>query len=324
MINAHVSEPGNFKDRTLLRDPHQMIEGALIAAHAVGAEQIYFYVRSDWTAEIKLLEAAIEDARAYCFVGKLEGGGGCEACVYVGGGAAICGETFGVEAAIVGCRPVPSMMGHPSVVIHSVETVCQVKHVLSVAHETLTRVFAVGGGVQRPGCYEFPCGSLTLGELIYDVAGGLVPGRKLRGVFPCGVFSKCVAAEALFALGPRQVSLYDLPMDFDTWPQLGLSMGRGSVIVIDDAVNVRSIIVNLMRFFATEICGFCVPCREGSRWLHQMLERIQRGEGRPSDVELMLSLTDQMRGRVACPFGEFMADSVHSLVTLFREDLKTT
>lgn len=326
VCNADESEPGTFKDRQIIYyDPHLLIEGILISCHAVGAKAAYIYIRGEMPQGAKILERAIEEARAKGYFGN-----GVEIYVHRGAGAYICGEETGLIESLEGKRAYPrikppfpaavGLFGCPTVV-NNVETLANVPFIVSrgaswyrslgVAGSTGTRLLGVSGPVVRPGYYEFEMGKLTMRQLIYDICGGLKDGRQLKGVIPGG--------SSMPVLKPDQI---DVPLDFESLRKAGTMAGSGGVIVLDDSVDIVEATLNLAQFYAHESCGQCTPCREGTLWLEKMLHRMEAGGGRPQDVEMLYEVADNIDGKTICPLGEAAAWPVKAFVTKYREEFE--
>jgi NADH-quinone oxidoreductase subunit F len=333
ICNGDESEPGTFKDRVLLHyDPHQLIEGMAIAAHAIGSNVGYIYLRGEFTRAVEIMEAAIAEAKAAGYLGKNIQGSGFDLELYMhrGAGAYICGEETGLIESLEGKRayprikpPFPAVSGLFScpTVVNNVETLCNIPHIINnggawfasmgVQGSTGTRIMSVSGNVQRPGYFEIENGSLTLRELIFDVCGGPVEGRKVKGVIPGG--------SSMPILLPEQL---DVKLDFDSIQKAGSMAGSGGVIVLDEAADVISATHNISQFYAHESCGQCTPCREGTLWMNKVLYRINTGKGRKADVPLLLDIANQIDGKTICPLGEAAAWPVRALVTKYRSEFE--
>ncbi len=348
VCNADESEPGTFKDRQIIhKDPHQLIEGMLISAYAITAKLAFIYIRGEFPEGAGILERAIEEARGANFLGAniLGSDFSCEIYVHRGAGAYICGEETGLIESIEGKRPYPRIKPpyFPAAlglymcptIVNNVETLCNVKHIVEMGGEayakigrpgnTGTRIWCVSGHVRKPGYYEFEGGALTLGELIYDVCGGLHPDRKLKAVIPGGSSMKILRADERFRGKDREgneydLGLEDLVLDFDGIALSGSLSGSGGIMVMDDSTDMVEALANVSSFYAHESCGQCTPCREGSLWLKKILERMARGQARLEDVDLLKSVADQIPGRTICAFGEATAWPVQSYVSKFRDE----
>jgi len=350
IANADESEPGTFKDRYIIhQDPHQLLEGILIACWANQVKQAYIYIRGEFPQGARLLEAAIAEARAHQFAGPniLGTGYSCEIYVHRGAGAYICGEETGLIESLEGKRPYPRIKPpyFPAVlglyqcptIVNNVETLCHVKHVAAMGGEafarigtnnnTGTRLLCVSGHVRRPGYYEFECGKITLGQLLHEVCGGPPPGRKFKAVIPGGSSSKVLRFGERFNLRLRDGStvdwgVEDIPLDFDSLAACGSMGGSGGVIVLDDSADMVAALANIAAFYAHESCGQCTPCREGSLWMKKITARMVHGDARPGDGELLKSVADQIAGRTVCPFGEACAWPTQSFVQKFGDEFK--
>jgi NADH-quinone oxidoreductase subunit F len=345
ICNADESEPGTFKDRYIMhQDPHQLIEGMVITAFAIGCHTAYIYIREEFPQAAKILEAAIEEARSKNFLGKNVLGTGFDLEIHVhrGAGAYICGEETGLIESLEGKRPYPRIkppyfpaaMGLylcPTIV-NNVETLCHVTHILKMGgaeyaklgtpNNTGTRILCVSGDVQKPGYFEVQVGKVTLGQLINDMCGGLRTGRTLKAVIPGGSSAKVLRADETFKLKDREISIWDIPMDFDSLAACGSMAGSGGVIVIDDSRSIAWVLNNINAFYAHESCGQCTPCREGSLWMKKISDRIVAGKGSPDDVDTLESVAYRIDGRTICAFGEAASWPTESFIAKFRDELK--
>jgi len=349
ICNADESEPGTFKDRYILhQDPHQLLEGMLISCYALGAHTAYIYIRGEFPEGAKILEHAIEEARQRNFLGKNILGSGFDVEFYIhrGAGAYICGEETGLIESLEGKRGYPRIKPpyFPAVlglymcptIVNNVETLCNIKHIIAMGgaeyarlgrpNNTGTRVLCVSGDVQRPGFFEVEVGAVTMGQLIYEIAGGLRPGRKLKAVIPGGSSAKVLRADERFKLKERQadgstiereISIDDIPMDFDSLAAAGSMAGSGGVIVLDDSRDMVWALNNINKFYAHESCGQCTPCREGSLWMQKITDRMLRGGGVVEDPKTLKTIGDNIAGRTICAFGEACAWPTQSFVEKF-------
>jgi NADH-quinone oxidoreductase subunit F len=352
VVNGDESEPGTFKDRHILHhDPHQLLEGLLISAFATNCHLAYIYIRCEFPHAARVVEEAIAEARAAGYAGEniLGSGFDCEIHVHQGAGAYICGEETSLLESLEGKRPYPrikppyfpAVMGlymQPTVV-NNVETVCHVRHIIEMGGSAYaamgtpgdggTRMMCVSGDVVRPGFYEFPVGAVTLGELIFDVCGGLKPGRKLKAVIPGGSSAKVLRAGETFSIlstGPdgvvtrRETGLLDLVMDTTGMAAAGTMIGSGGVMVMDDTRDMVWALNNLNRFYAHESCGQCTPCREGSLWMSKITTRMLDGHGHQADPKTLQTVADNIAGRTICAFGEACAWPTQSFLEKFPEE----
>lgn len=346
ICNADESEPGTFKDRYIMhQDPHQLIEGMVISCFAVGAKLAYIYIREEFPEAAKILEAALAEARAKNFLGENILGTGYNLDIYVhrGAGAYICGEETGLIESLEGKRPYPRIKPpyFPAAlglymcptIVNNVESLCHVKHILELGgaeyaklgtpNNTGTRILCVSGDVQKPGYYEVQVGKVTMGEVINDLCGGLKPGRKLKAIIPGGSSAKVLRADEKFKLKDgRELTIMDIPMDFDTMAACGSMAGSGGVIIMDDSRSMSWVINNLNAFYAHESCGQCTPCREGSLWMKKISDRIVEGDASPEDVDMLETVANQIEGKTICAFGEACSWPTQSFVKKFREEMK--
>src|SRR3974390_364000 len=355
ICNADESEPGTFKDKQILyKDPHQMLEGMIIACYANNVNLAYIYIRGEFTEGARILNRALKEARAKSFLGKniLGSGYDLEIHVHRGAGAYICGEETGLIESLEGKRAYPRIKPpyFPAVlglymcptIVNNVETLCAVKHIaamgaaedakLGTPNNTGTRIVSISGHVKQPGYYEVEVGKVTIGELINDpeFGGGLREGRKLKAIIPGGASAKVFKAEEKFKLkrrGPdgketeQELGVLDLPYDFDSLIAAGSMSGSGAIIVLDDSTDMREALSNIAEFYAHESCGQCTPCREGSLWMSKALHRLTHGEGRKMDADYLLKIADNIPGgRTICAFGEACSWPVQSFVAKFRDE----
>jgi NADH-quinone oxidoreductase subunit F len=356
ICNADESEPGTFKDRQIIhKDPHQLIEGMILSCWANDVKLAYLYIRGEMPQGAKLLNKALDEARAKNFLGKniLGSGYDLEIHVHRGAGAYICGEETGLIESLEGKRAYPRIKPpyFPAVlglymcptIVNNVETLCAVKHIVAMGaseyaklgtpNNTGTRIVSLSGDVKRPGYFEIEVGKVTIGELINDPAfgGGLRDGRKLKAIIPGGSSSKILKAGETFKLNRKgadgqmakvDVPLLDLPYDFDSLMAAGTMSGSGAIIVLDDTRDIVEALANLAEFYAHESCGQCTPCREGSLWMSKALHRLTHGHGRKADADYLLHIAQNIQGRTICAFGEACAWPVLSYVKKFKDDFE--
>lgn len=352
ICNADESEPGTFKDRYIIHDdPHQLLEGMLISCYALGAHTAYIYIRGEFPEGANILQRAIEEARQHNFLGKNILGSGFDVEFYIhrGAGAYICGEETGLIESLEGKRGYPRIKPpyFPAVlglymcptIVNNVETLCNIKHIIAMGgaeyarlgrpNNTGTRILCVSGDVQRPGYFEVEVGAVTMGQLIYDMAGGLRSGRILKAVIPGGSSAKVLRADERFKLKQkradgsmfeRETSIDDIPMDFDSLAAAGSMAGSGGVIVLDDSRDMVWALNNINKFYAHESCGQCTPCREGSLWMQKITDRMLRGGGVVEDPKTLKTIGDNIAGRTICAFGEACAWPTQSFVEKFPEE----
>jgi len=324
VVNADESEPGTFKDREIiLRIPFRFLEGCLIAAHAIVSQHVFVYIRGEYEQEFEVLRDSLEAIR------KADLLGGVTVVLHRGAGAYICGEETALLESLEGRRgqprtkpPFPAIAGlyaAPTAVnnVESIATVAPVLEMgaeeyakLGVENSTGTRVFSLSGDVVNPGNYELPHG-ITLRELVYDVGGGVPGGRDLKAVIPGGSSTPVLTAADI-----------DTPLDFTSLVQAGSSIGSAGVIVIDDRCCMVQLGIRVSQFYEHESCGKCTPCRVGTRWLTQILQKIEEGRASQPDLDLMLSVCDRILGKCLCPLGDSDAIAVLSYADRFRDEFQ--
>jgi NADH-quinone oxidoreductase subunit F len=330
VANADESEPGTFKDRELmLRVPHMFIEGIAIASYTIGANEAFIYLRGEYLTEFEIMRAALEEARAKDYVGSDILGSGWDLTVVIhrGAGAYICGEETGLLDSLEGRRgqprtkpPFPAISGlyASPTLINNVETLATVPKIvelggaryaqLGVENSAGTRVFSLSGNVVNGGNYELELGT-SLRELIYDLGGGIPGGRELKAIIPGGSSVPVMTADQV-----------DTPLDFDSMAQAGTMLGSGAVIVIDDRCCMVQLGLRVAQFYMHESCGKCTPCREGTRWMVQLLRRIEDGEAEQGELDTLLDACDKILGNCLCPLGDAAAMPVASYVAKFRDE----
>jgi len=330
--NADESEPGAFKDRELMqKNPHQLIEGTVIAAIAAGAGWAFIFVRGEYAEIADIVDRALEEAYDAGYVGEDILGTGCrvELVVHRGAGAYICGEETALLDALEGKRgnprlkpPFPAIKGlyQGPTLINNVETLSNVRHIVMNGAEWFkglgteqspgTKVVSVSGCVQRPGNYEVELG-IPARELIYDLAGGPPKGREVKAWFPGGSSAPVLTAEEV-----------DLAYSFESMADAGSMLGSGSIIVADDSVSIPELALRTARFYHHESCGKCTPCREGTNWTVKMLERVISGEATPMDLDIVASVQENIIGNCLCVLGDSMAMPVGSMVKKFRGEFE--
>lgn len=355
ICNADESEPGTFKDRQIIyKDPHQLIEGMIVACYANDVHLAYIYIRGEFVEGAKILNGALAEARAKSFLGKniLGSGYDLEIHVHRGAGAYICGEETGLIESLEGKRGYPRIKPpyFPAVlglymcptIVNNVETLCAVKHILEMGgaefaklgtpNNTGTRIVCLSGHVRKPGYYEIQVGKVTIRELIFDPAfgNGLNEGRSLKAVIPGGSSAKVFKASEKVKLKKRgadgkdteqELDMLDLPYDFDSIIAAGSMSGSGAIIVMDDSTDIVEALANIAEFYAHESCGQCTPCREGSLWMSKALNRLTHGQGRNTDADYLIHIADNIPGgRTICAFGEACSWPVQSFVGKFKDE----
>lgn len=329
--NADESEPGTFKDRQLMeRDPHQMLEGMAITCYAIGAETSYIYIRGEFRVGAKILERAIEEAKQAGHLGSNIHGSGVTINIYVhaGAGAYICGEETALLESLEGKRgkprikpPFPATHGlyQKPTVVNNVETLANIPHIVNRGPEwfaaigappksTGTRVFCLSGHVKNPGNFELPMNA-TFRDLIFDIGGGMRSDKPLKAFIPGG-------ASAPF-LTPEHI---DVQMDFESVAMAGSMSGSGGITVMEEGTSMVWAALRLMEFFYHESCGKCTPCREGSSWIVQILQRIQNTQGRPQDLDTLTEICENIGGRTICAFGDAEIAPVQSTLQYWRHE----
>jgi NADH-quinone oxidoreductase subunit F len=327
VVNADESEPGTFKDREIMfAVPFRLIEGCLITAHAIECERVFIYIRGEYLAEFEILRGALEETRAAKLLG------GVTIVLHRGAGAYICGEESALLESLEGKRGQPrSRPPYPAVsglyaaptLINNVETIATVPKVVELGAKAYaeigvppdssgTRVFSLSGNVVNGGNFELPMG-VTLRELIYDPAlgGGLPPGRQLKAVIPGGSSVPVLTADQL-----------DTPLEANAMAEAGSMLGSGAIIVIDDRCCMVQLGLRVAQFYMHESCGKCTPCREGTRWMVQILNAIEEGTASQGDLDLLLDVCDRILGKCLCPLGDAAAMPVASYVDKFRAEFQ--
>jgi NADH-quinone oxidoreductase subunit F len=332
LANGDESEPGTCKDRPLMEmDPHQLIEGMIIAGRAIGSECGYVYIRGEYRYVLDIVETAIQEAYARGYLGKNILGSGFNFDLYghTGAGAYECGEESALMESLEGKRgyprikpPFPAVVGLYGcpTIINNVETLSSVPPIIMRGAEWYaglgtpknggTRLFAISGHVNKPGIYELPMG-FNLKRMIEEVAGGIPGGKKLKAVIPGGSSCPLLSADEI-----------DVPMDFDSVAKIGSMLGSGGTVVFDEDTCMVDVARRIMHFYAHESCGWCIPCREGTAWLKKMLDRFHEGGGRAEDIDLIDELSKNILGRSFCPLGDAAALPTISIVKKWRNEFE--
>jgi NADH-quinone oxidoreductase subunit F len=335
-INGDESEPGSFKDRQIFEyNPHQLIEGILIAAYAIRAKAAYLYIRGEYHKWIKLMQKALDDAYERGFVGeKMKETFGteffCDIYIHKGAGAYICGEESSLMNSIEGKRGYPrvkppfpaqnGLWGNPTT-INNVETLTNVPAIIRKGWEWFSKIgepkhpgtllFGVSGHVNKPGVYELPSGTL-LTDIIYNYAGGVPGNKKIKAVIPGGSSMPILRGDALEGI----------KMDAESLRAAGSAIGTGGIMVMDEDTDIVAVLARIAKFYYHESCGQCTPCREGTGWMLKVLNRIARGEGSRKDIDLLVSIASNIEGNTVCALGEAAAWPVRFTVTRFREEFE--
>ncbi|HEX4228122.1 MAG TPA: NADH-quinone oxidoreductase subunit NuoF [Bryobacteraceae bacterium] len=332
ICNSDESEPGTCKDRLLMEnDPHQLIEGMLIAGKTVSSNKGYIFIRGEYRYLIEIVDRALAEAYAHGFLGKNILGSGWDFDIYThtGAGAYECGEESALLESLEGKRgiprlkpPFPAVVGafQAPTILNNTETFSAVPAVLrdgGPAYAALgtpknggTRMFCVSGHVNKPGVYELPMG-FPLMRLINDVCGGIRNGKKLKAVIPGGSSSPCLKAEEC-----------DILLDFDSLAKAKSMAGSGGLLILDEDTDIVAVALRTIKFYAHESCGWCIPCREGTTWLKKILTRFHDGAGKPGDIPLIEELSNNMFGRTFCALGDAAAMPTTAFITKFRDEFE--
>lgn len=333
ICNSDESEPGTCKDRLLMEfDPHQLIEGMLIAGWTIKSNRGYIFIRGEYRYLIGIVDRAIAEAYERGYLGKniLGSGWDFDLCTHSGAGAYECGEESALLESLEGRRGIPRMKPpFPAVVgafqsptiLNNTETFSTVPWIIrngAAAFAALgtpknggTRLMCVSGHVNKPGVYELPMG-FPLMRLINEVCGGMRNGKKLKAVIPGGSSAPSLTAE----------ECQDLLLDFDSLAKIKSMAGSGGIVVLDEDTDIVAVALRTMKFYAHESCGWCIPCREGTNWLKKILERYHAGGGRAEDIELMGELSANMLGRTFCALGDAAAMPTAAFVQKFRGEFE--
>lgn len=333
LCNADESEPGTFKDRVMMeKAPHQLIEGMLIAAFAVKSHKAYIYIRGEYMGPAAILEQAITEAKAAGLIGKniLGSGFDCDLDLYLGAGAYICGEETGLISSLEGYKgqpklkpPFPAVQGYlkKPTIVNNVETLAAVVNIIrdggqgyrkyGTEKSAGTKLFSISGNVNKPGTYEVPLGYKMI-DLINIECGGLKPGRKLKAVVPGGSSAPVLTAE----------EAERATLDYECLAGMGSMLGSGAIIVIDDSNCMVDVLSTITHFYHHESCGQCTPCREGTGWIEKIIHSIIHGHAKPGDIDMLLKIADNMKGRTICALSDAAALPVLSFVTKFRDEFE--
>ena len=331
-VNADEGEPGTFKDRYIMsHDPHLLLEGIIITSYTVGIHLAFIYIRGEYEAVALRLEGAIAEAYEKGFLGRniLGTGFDLDVCIHRGAGAYICGEETALLESLEGRRghprlkpPFPASIGlfQCPTVINNVETLSNVPLIITKGAEWFmklglpkdggTRIFGVSGMVKKPGIYELPIGT-KLKDIIFDHAGGLQEGKKLKAVIPGGMSAPILKADEI-----------DIPMDFDSLVQAKSMLGSGAIVVIDEKTPILEVLKAVAKFYSHESCGQCTPCRIGTSWIDKIVRRMAAGEGEEGDLETITRLASNILGKTLCPLGDAAALPILALCTKFESELE--
>ena len=333
LCNGDESEPGSFKDREIFeKNPQQFIEGALIAAYAIGAKSVYIYIRGEYWKWIGLMEASVADAYKKGFIGNNIFGTdfSCEMYVHSGAGAYICGEETSLMNSLEGKRGYPrvkppfpavaGVWGNPTI-FNNIETLANVPEIINKGSEWFSKIgdprqpgtllFGVSGHINKPGVYELPTGT-PLMEIINDHCGGMKDGKEIKMVIPGGSSMPPLNREEAFTIR----------MDNESLKEIGSYIGTAGVIVMNEDTDIVDVIRRVTKFYYHESCGQCTPCREGCGWMLKVLNRIMDGNGRKSDLDLLISIAENIEGNTICALGDAAAWPVKWSVRKFRKDFE--
>ena len=333
VVNADESEPGTCKDRVLMEDdPHQLIEGILIAALAVDSHRGWIYIRGEYRYLIEVMDKALAEAYAKGWLGKNIGGTGFDFDLYThsGAGAYECGEESALLESLEGKRgiprirpPFPAVVGafQSPTVLNNVETFCAVPWIIlnggkafsdyGVAKAGGTKMTCLTGHVNKPGVYELTLG-FPVDKMINEVGGGVRGGKKMKAFIPGG--SSCPVLTAAECEGAT--------MDYDSMAQRKSMLGSGGVVVMDEDTCMVKAALRIIRFYAHESCGWCIPCREGTTWLRKILQRFHDGMGTKQDIDLVWDISKNMMGRTFCPLGDAAALPIESIVAKWHGEFE--
>jgi NADH-quinone oxidoreductase subunit F len=332
VVNGDEGEPGTVKDKyIMIHDPHLLIEGIIITCYAIRSHKAFIYIRGEYDLPIERMERAIAEAKEAGILGERVMGRdfALDIVVHRGAGAYICGEETSLLESLEGKRgwprlkpPFPAVEGYQRcpTVVNNVETLSYVPFVIEMGGQAFAdlgcerngglRMYSISGRVNKPGVYELPMGT-PLRQIIYDHAGGITGGRRLKAVVPGGSSCPILTADEI-----------DVPMDFDSLAKIGSMLGSAGIIVFDETVSLPEALLVLIRFYAHESCGQCTPCREGTAWMGKIIQRILNGYGRTADADNLVRVARNIIGNTICPLGDAAAMPVISWVTKFRPEFE--
>jgi NADH-quinone oxidoreductase subunit F len=332
VVNADEGEPGTCKDRILMGfDPHRLIEGCLIAGRAIGANRGWIYIRGEYRQYIDILDKAIAEAYQHGYLGDSVAGSGWpfHLSTHTGAGSYECGEETALLESLEGKRgnprlkpPFPAVSGafQCPTVVNNVETYCAVPDIILKGGEWYaslgtprnggTRLVALSGHLNTPGVYEVPLG-MNLLTIVNELGGGVWKGRKLKAIIPGGSSSPVLKAEEC-----------DIAADYDSFAKAGTMLGSGATIVFDETTDMVGVLARLMKFYAHESCGWCIPCREGTAWLKKLTARLDEGVGASKDIDLVTQISNSMLGRTFCPLGDAAAMPAMAIARKFRDEIE--
>ena len=345
VCNADESEPGTFKDRYLMEFiPHLLIEGLIVSSYALGSHATYIYIRGEYAWIPDILEQAINEAKANGFLGKniLGSGFDCEIYVHRGAGAYICGEETALIESLEGKRgnprikpPFPAIKGargRPTVV-NNVETLASVVPIINIGGEeyatigvgksTGTKLISACGNINKPGVYEIDM-TISVEEFLYsdEYCGGIPNGKKLKACIPGGSSVPILPANLLLKTAKGETRYMNYESLSDGGFATGSMMGSGGFIVLDEDQCIVRNTYSLARFYRHESCGQCSPCREGTGWMEKLLYRLEKGEGKTSDIDLLWDIQSKIEGNTICPLGDAAAWPVAAAIRHFRDEFE--
>lgn len=332
-VNSDESEPATFKDRYILvRDPHSLIEGIIICCYAIKSHAAYIYIRGEYTTQVKVLQAAIDEAYAAGYLGESVAGRDfkLDVTVHRGAGAYVCGEETALLESVEGKKgqprskpPFPAvegLYGCPTI-INNVQTIASLPFILENGADAYkaygtekspgTHLFGISGLIKKPGMYELPLG-LPLIEVLEKVAGGMRDGRTLKGVIPGGSSTPVLTPE----------EAQTVTLDYESMAAHGTMFGSGGIVVLDDTVDMVKLVENLISFYHHESCGQCTPCREGLGWMLKIIKKILRGEGTTADIDLLTELCDNIEMKTVCVLSAACTMSTRSYLKKFRHEFE--
>ncbi len=330
VVNADEGEPGTFKDRHIMeKSPHMLVEGIIIAARAVKAKEAFVYIRGEYAGPAERLKQALAEAEAAGYIGESVAGTevSLRVSVVMGAGAYICGEETALLTSIEGGKghpklrpPFPAVSGLYScpTIVNNVETLAYLPHIMNMGGEAFAALgsprngglafYGISGHVKEPGVLELPMGT-SLRDMIFTHCGGIRGDRRLKAVLPGGSSSAVLTADEI-----------NVKMDSESLAAAGSMLGSGGVIVMDETTCMVRVARNAAHFYASESCGQCSPCREGTAWIARLVASIEKGEGEPSDVDLILNLCERMAGKTICPLADGAVMPIASIVRKFRQE----
>jgi NADH-quinone oxidoreductase subunit F len=332
-VNSDESEPATFKDRFILvRDPHLLIEGIIICCYAIGCHNAYIYIRGEYTSQVKVLQKAIDEAYEEGYLGAKVAGHDftLDVTVHRGAGAYICGEETALLESIEGKKgqprskpPFPAvegLYGCPTI-INNVQTIASLPFIIENGADAYkkygtekspgTHLFGISGHVNKPGMYELPLG-LPILDVIDKVAGGVLNGKKMKGIIPGGSSTPVQTPE----------DAKDLTLDYESMAAHKTMFGSGGIVVLDETVDIVKLVENLIQFYHHESCGQCTPCREGLGWMLKIVKKILRGEGTTADIDLLVELCDNIEGKTVCVLSAACTMPVRSYLNKFRHEFE--